>query len=58
MEIVDYTSEGPAAWYRDVAKKVLRLVRSTHRGPATIIGRCARAHGSSTTLRNGSISTS
>ena len=26
MEIIDYTSEGPAAWYRDVAKNVLRLV--------------------------------
>jgi hypothetical protein len=26
MEIIDYTSDGPAAWYRDVAKNVLRLV--------------------------------
>jgi hypothetical protein len=26
MEIIDYASEGPAAWYRDIAKNVLRLV--------------------------------
>jgi hypothetical protein len=26
MEVIDYASEGPAAWYRDVAKNVLRLV--------------------------------
>jgi hypothetical protein len=26
MEIIDYTSDRPAAWYRDVAKNVLRLV--------------------------------
>lgn len=33
MEIIDYTSEGPAAWYRDVAKNVLRLVCEHPDGP-------------------------
>jgi hypothetical protein len=33
MEIVDYSSEGPAAWYRDVAKTVLRLVCEQPDGP-------------------------
>ena len=33
MEIVDYSSEGPAAWYRDVAKNVLRLVCEHPDGP-------------------------
>ncbi|MCW3020017.1 MAG: hypothetical protein JWN10_2325, partial [Solirubrobacterales bacterium] len=33
MEIVDYASEGPAAWYRDVAKNVLRLVCEHPDGP-------------------------
>jgi conjugal transfer pilus assembly protein TraD len=33
MEIIDYTSEGPAAWYRDVAKTVLRLVCEHPDGP-------------------------
>ncbi len=33
MEIVDYSSEGPAAWYRDLAKNVLRLVCEHPYGP-------------------------
>jgi hypothetical protein len=33
MEVVDYTSEGPAAWYRDIAKNVLRLVCEHPDGP-------------------------
>jgi hypothetical protein len=33
MQIIDYTSEGPAAWYRDVAKNVLRLVCEHPDGP-------------------------
>jgi hypothetical protein len=26
MEVIDFSREGPAAWYRDIAKNVLRLV--------------------------------
>ncbi len=33
MEIIDYSSEGPASWYRDVAKNVLRLVCEHPEGP-------------------------
>ena len=33
MEIIDYSSEGPAAWYRDVAKNVLRLACEHPQGP-------------------------
>jgi conjugal transfer pilus assembly protein TraD len=33
MEVIDYTSEGPAAWYRDIAKNVLRLVCEHPDGP-------------------------
>jgi hypothetical protein len=33
MEIVDYADEGPAAWYRDIAKNVLRLVCEHPDGP-------------------------
>jgi hypothetical protein len=33
MEIIDYTREGPAAWYRDVAKTTLRLVCEHPDGP-------------------------
>lgn len=33
MEIVDYASDGPAAWYRDVAKNVLGLVCEHPDGP-------------------------
>ncbi len=33
MEIIDYSSEGPAAWYRDVAKTTLRLVCEHPDGP-------------------------
>jgi hypothetical protein len=33
MEIIDYSSDGPAAWYRDVAKNVLRLVCDHPDGP-------------------------
>ncbi len=33
MEIIDYTTDGPAAWYRDVAKNVVRLVCEHPDGP-------------------------
>ena len=33
MEIVDYASDGPASWYRDIAKNVLRLVCDHPDGP-------------------------
>jgi conjugal transfer pilus assembly protein TraD len=33
MEIIDYTTDGPAAWYRDIAKNVLRLVCEHPDGP-------------------------
>jgi hypothetical protein len=33
LEIIDYASEGPAAWYRDVAKTTLRLVCEHPDGP-------------------------
>ncbi len=33
MEIIDYSSDGPAAWYRDVAKTTLRLVCEHPNGP-------------------------
>jgi hypothetical protein len=33
MEIVDYASSGPASWYRDIAKNVLRLVCEHPGGP-------------------------
>ncbi len=33
MEIIDYAVDGPAAWYRDVAKNVLRLVCEHPDGP-------------------------
>jgi hypothetical protein len=33
MEIVDYAKEGPAAWYRDVAKAVVALVCEHPEGP-------------------------
>ncbi len=33
MEIIDYSTEGPASWYRDVAKTVLRLVCEHPDGP-------------------------
>lgn len=33
MEIIDYASEGPASWYRDLAKNVLRLVCEHPDGP-------------------------
>ncbi len=33
MEIIDYSAEGPASWYRDVAKSVLRLVCEHPDGP-------------------------
>ena len=33
MEIIDYSSDGPAAWYRDVAKTTLRLVCEHPDGP-------------------------
>jgi hypothetical protein len=33
MEVIDYADEGPAAWYRDIAKTVLRLVGEDPQGP-------------------------
>ena len=33
MEVIDYASDGPASWYRDVAKNVLRLVCEHPDGP-------------------------
>jgi len=33
MEIIDYASDGPASWYRDIAKNVLRLVCEHPDGP-------------------------
>ena len=33
MEIVDYASDGPASWYRDIAKTVLSLVCEHPDGP-------------------------
>lgn len=33
MEVIDYASDGPAAWYRDVAKNVLRMVCEHPDGP-------------------------
>lgn len=33
MEIIDYASDGPASWYRDLAKTVLRLVCEHPAGP-------------------------
>lgn len=33
MEVIDYASDGPASWYRDVAKNVLRLVCEHRDGP-------------------------
>jgi Helicase HerA, central domain len=59
MEIIDYSSEGPAAWYRDVAKNVLRLVCEHPDGPPRSsyavlermeIGRLRKAHEGSSAL--------
>jgi hypothetical protein len=59
MEIIDYSSEGPAAWYRDVAKNVLRLVCEHPDGPPRSSGQAllrmdldvlARAHQGSSAL--------
>jgi hypothetical protein len=33
LEIVDYAEDGPASWYRDIAKNVLRLVCEHPEGP-------------------------
>jgi hypothetical protein len=33
MAVIDYSSEGPAAWYRDLAKTTLRLVCEHPEGP-------------------------
>ncbi|MHB1808927.1 MAG: type IV secretory system conjugative DNA transfer family protein [Solirubrobacteraceae bacterium] len=33
MEVIDYASDGPAAWYRDVAKHALRLACEHPDGP-------------------------
>jgi hypothetical protein len=59
MEVIDYASEGPAAWYRDVAKNVLRLVCEHPDGPprnsGTVLARMdadalAQAHPGSSAL--------
>jgi Helicase HerA, central domain len=59
MEIVDYASTGPAAWYRDLAKAVLGLVCEHPAGPPrcarellarTEYGLLSRAHPGSSTL--------
>jgi conjugal transfer pilus assembly protein TraD len=43
MEIIDYASDGPATWYRDLAKNTLRLVCEHPDGPprdtATLLAR-------------------
>ncbi len=33
MDVIDYSSDGPASWYRDVAKNVLRQVCEHPQGP-------------------------
>ncbi len=33
MEVIDYASDGPAAWYRDIAKTALRLACAHPDGP-------------------------
>ena len=38
MEVIDYASDGPAAWYRDIAKNVVRLACEHPAGPP----RCSR----------------
>jgi hypothetical protein len=59
MEVIDYATDGPAAWYRDVAKTVLRLVCEHPEGPPrdtqTVLSRMdlsglREAHGPSTSL--------
>jgi hypothetical protein len=58
MEVIDYASDGPAAWYRDVAKNVLRLVCEHAEGPprssAEALARmdlgALKAHGTSSAL--------
>jgi hypothetical protein len=59
MEVIDYASEGPAAWYRDVAKNMLRLVCEHPDGPprnsTTVLARMdadalAQAHPGSSAL--------
>jgi hypothetical protein len=59
MEIIDYSSEGPASWYRDIAKNVLRLVCEHPDGPPRCsqtvlermeIGGLRNAHGGSSAL--------
>jgi conjugal transfer pilus assembly protein TraD len=59
MEIIDYATDGPASWYRDLAKTVLRLVCEHPAGPpanaATLLDRIDQdalqaAHPDSTAL--------
>jgi Helicase HerA-like C-terminal len=59
MEVIDYSSEGPASWYRDVAKNVLRLVCEHPDGPPRAsgellarmdLGALKRAHSESSAL--------
>ncbi len=33
MQVIDYSSDGPASWYRDIAKTTLRLVCDQPAGP-------------------------
>jgi len=33
MEVIDYAADGPAAWYRDIAKTALRLACEHSQGP-------------------------
>jgi hypothetical protein len=60
MEVIDYASEGPAAWYRDIAKNVLRLVCEHPDGPPRSssqtlarmdLDALAEAHPASSTLK-------
>jgi hypothetical protein len=38
LEVVDYASDGPAAWYRDIAKAVLALASEHPNGPPRCSG--------------------
>ncbi len=45
MEVIDYSADGPASWYRDVAKNVLRLVCEHPDGPPRSSGSCSGPDG-------------
>lgn len=38
MEVIDYAADGPAAWYRDIAKNALRLACEHPEGPPRSAG--------------------